>query len=95
MNPRSVPALAQRLLTSLQDDRLKISPDGGQNADFRTPGQGQAIVFEVDGAKAAIPEFRPQEGLSRTIYYSRVRPKPTPLGEIIAIFTVSEDTPEP
>lgn len=94
MDPRSVPALAQRLITSLQDDRLKLSPNG-QDADFRTPGQGRAIVFEVNGAKAALPEFRPQPELNRTIHYSRVRPKPTPLGEIIAIFTISDDTPEP
>jgi hypothetical protein len=94
MDPRSVPALARRLLSSLQDGRLALS-SSSQGADFRTPGTGRAIVFETNGSKAAVPEFRPQEGLTRTIYYSRIRPKPVALGEIIAIYTISDPEEDP
>lgn len=96
MNPRSIPALAQKLLESLKDTRLRIDPGGGWEADDRAPGQGQAIVFEGETGTAAVPEFRNQDGLTRTIYYSRIRPKPQALGELISIFVIPDSTdPEP
>lgn len=97
MNPRSIPALAQKLLESLKDTRLRIDPSGGWAVDNRAPGQGRAIVFEgEDGSSASVPEFRNQDGLTRTVYYSRIRPKPQTMGELISIFVVPEASdPEP
>jgi len=97
MDPRSLPALAQKLVDSLRDPRLRIEVGGGQGADLRAPGQGAAIVFETNQSSVAIPEYRNQDGLTRTVHYSRIRPKSQALGELIAIFVVpdSEPTPEP